>query len=1036
MQLEQLHIQNFGPYRDERVDFTHFAQTPVFLISGKTGSGKTTIFDALVYALYGTTAGDDRSGAEMRSAFAATDAVTRVTLSFSHGGRHYQIWREPEQVMAKKRGSGTTTSKGNQSLTEYDGTSERNQWTKLRDIRPRLAAMLHLDADQFRQMVLLPQGKFRQFLDAKSDDKEALLRRLFGTGLYDRWQQALRQAAKTTGAAVAKEADRLDTLASRFAYPEAAPDAAAPMADKLAAMTAGVATLAAANDQAQAALEAAQQAAGASTEALSLGQRLAAAFATKAAATAALAELQAAAPERAAASSRLALLQWAQAQLPQQAQLNRTAQAQASQQAALAKDQAKRPAAAAALASATARLATLTQAAPEDADRVERVQTLKRLQPLLEQAEAATAQAATAQRKLTAARQEAAAATERLVQSQDTAAATQTALAAVADHQPALAAAQTTWAGLQPQLARWQEQATELSALQKQLTAQQAAQRAAVAAAQTAAAAYVTLRDARLTQQIAVLAAQLSPGQPCPVCGSLEHPQPAVTDTAPVSDAALAEAESKRLATSQALAALNTTVAAQVTRVQTLALAQAQQAAALTGIAASTAPDAAEAAVRRLKTDTQRDVTALEAAVASEAAERTRLTQTLAAQTAATNSAAAAVAAGQSAVANAETTAARAQGVAETAAAQLPEAAPTPAALREQIADLQAKHQQHLAATTAATTTRQQAQDALTGLDAAIAAQKTQLARQQADLEQARQAFDAALTAKLGADAATQFAALAAASGEAATLEAQLSEAAQAQAAQKALLAQAQQQIGDRDAPDLAALTSRRDEAAAVLAQAQAHQAQTAQVLTQNRTLRDEIAKAYAKNRRALDDAAVVANLAAVVNGNNPQKLGLERYVLRAYLDRVLQVANGRLTQLTAGRYQFALHTDPGSYRNDSGLEIDIYDDQIGQLRSVHTLSGGESFIAALSLALALGEVIGQVAGGVAIDALFIDEGFGSLDAASLSTAMQALESLEGQSRMIGIISHVETLREGIPDQLQVIPTGSGESHIRERHGA
>ncbi|WP_461225140.1 AAA family ATPase [Lacticaseibacillus suihuaensis] len=1035
MQLEQLHIQNFGPYRDERVDFTHFAQTPVFLISGKTGSGKTTIFDALVYALYGTTAGDDRSGAEMRSAFAATDAVTRVTLSFSHGGRRYQIWREPEQVLAKKRGSGTTTSKGNQSLTEYDGESERNQWTKLRDIRPRLEAMLHLDADQFRQMVLLPQGKFRQFLDAKSDDKEALLRRLFGTGLYDRWQQALRQAAKTTGAAVAKEADRLDTLASRFAYPEATPDATAPMADKLAAMTAGVATLAAANDQAQAALEAAKQAAGASTEALSLGQRLAAAFATKAAATAALAELQAAAPERAAASSRLALLQWAQAQLPQQAQLKRMAQAQALQQAALAKDQARRPAAAATQAEATAQLATLTQAAPADAERVERVQTLKRLQPLLEQAAAAATQAATAQRKLTAARQDAAVATQRLAQSQDTAAETQTALAAVADHQPALAAAQTTWAGLQPQLARWQEQATELSALQQQLTAQQAEQSTAVAAAAAAAAAYVTLRDARLTQQIAVLAAQLSPGVPCPVCGSLDHPQPAVADTAPVSDAALAEAEGKRLATSQALAALNTTVAAQVTRTEALTLAQARLAAALTGIAAETAPDAAETAVQRLKAATQRDVTTLEAAVASEAAERTRLGQTLATQTAAANAAEAAVTAGQAAVAAAETAAARAQGAADTAAAQLPEAAPTPAALREQIAGLQAEHQQHFAATTAATTDRQQAQDALTRLDAAIAAQTAQLTHQQADLEQARQAFDAVLNAKLGA-AAPQFAVLAAATAEAASLEAQLSEAAQAQAAQKALLAQALQQIGDRAAPDLAALTARRDEDAAVLAQAQAHQAQTAQVLTQNRALRDEIAKAYAKNRRALDDAAVVANLAAVVNGNNPQKLGLERYVLRAYLDRVLQVANGRLTQLTAGRYQFALHTDPGSYRNDSGLEIDIYDDQIGQLRSVHTLSGGESFIAALSLALALGEVIGQVAGGVAIDALFIDEGFGSLDAASLSTAMQALESLEGQSRMIGIISHVETLREGIPDQLQVIPTGSGESHIRERHGA
>ncbi|EPC74466.1 DNA repair ATPase, partial [Lacticaseibacillus paracasei subsp. paracasei Lpp71] len=113
-----------------------------------------------------------------------------------------------------------------------------------------------------------------------------------------------------------------------------------------------------------------------------------------------------------------------------------------------------------------------------------------------------------------------------------------------------------------------------------------------------------------------------------------------------------------------------------------------------------------------------------------------------------------------------------------------------------------------------------------------------------------------------------------------------------------------------------------------------------------------------------------------------------------------------------------------------------VYDDQVGEKRAVQTLSGGESFIAALSLALALGEVIQQESGGINIDALFVDEGFGSLDANSLDVAMNALESLEGESRLIGIISHVTELRDNIPDQLQVEPAGTGRSRLKILHSA
>lgn len=177
-----------------------------------------------------------------------------------------------------------------------------------------------------------------------------------------------------------------------------------------------------------------------------------------------------------------------------------------------------------------------------------------------------------------------------------------------------------------------------------------------------------------------------------------------------------------------------------------------------------------------------------------------------------------------------------------------------------------------------------------------------------------------------------------------------------------------------------------------------------------------------------LEQTTELEQLVQTVSGDSDAKLGLERYVLRAELIEILQVANEHLKQLSSGRYFLQLHKEAGTYQKDTGLEIDVYDDNVGQTRSVHTLSGGESFIAALSLALALGEVIQNESGGISIDTLFVDEGFGSLDQESLAMAMGTLENIESNSRMIGIISHVTMLQESIPYQIKVQAQGQGKS--------
>lgn len=160
--------------------------------------------------------------------------------------------------------------------------------------------------------------------------------------------------------------------------------------------------------------------------------------------------------------------------------------------------------------------------------------------------------------------------------------------------------------------------------------------------------------------------------------------------------------------------------------------------------------------------------------------------------------------------------------------------------------------------------------------------------------------------------------------------------------------------------------------------------------------------------------------LLEVIGGKGKVKLGLERYVLRRYLERVLQVANIKLLNLTNERYHFEIDRNNGTYATNTGLELNIFDADLGKFRSVKTLSGGESFIAALCLALAMAEVIQSINGGTQIDALFIDEGFGALDDDSLQVALEALQTLEGKNRLIGIISHVSALREQLPAQIRI----------------
>ncbi|GMA53871.1 hypothetical protein GCM10025857_52280 [Alicyclobacillus contaminans] len=205
---------------------------------------------------------------------------------------------------------------------------------------------------------------------------------------------------------------------------------------------------------------------------------------------------------------------------------------------------------------------------------------------------------------------------------------------------------------------------------------------------------------------------------------------------------------------------------------------------------------------------------------------------------------------------------------------------------------------------------------------------------------------------------------------------------------------------------------------------------QKQEVLRSNQKTLKDFQQLYEANQTKMEEMSQMKQLAETMNGDNLERMGIERYVLQSFFAEILETANIRLNQLTQGRYQFLLSEERGSYKKSTGLEISIYDDHAGTSRRAQTLSGGESFIAALALALSLGDVIQSHTGGVIIETLFIDEGFGSLDEDALEMAIEALEMVEDEGRMIGIISHVGELKSRITQQMIVKTNGAGQSYI------
>lgn len=1001
MRLHTLRVTAFGPFgAAQEIDFDALSAAGLFLLHGPTGAGKTSVLDAVCFALYGSVPGARQTsggqGQNLRSDHAEPGVRTEVALDLTVAGRRLELTRQPPFARPKKRGTGFTTEKAQSWLREYDAVT--GEWKDLsrshQEIGEEITQLLGMSKDQFCQVVLLPQGDFARFLRADAEARGKLLGRLFDTHRFAAVEQRL--ADDRRGAQRQVEAGDAELLADAHRMQQAAggivelpPVDAAPgdpgLADAVLAWAATARSAAREHyTHTHLALGAAESARGAAqrdladaTETERLQRRhaeaeaRAAALADRAAEQEAVEERMRRARKAETVAPALALREAAEAE-------HREAQTR-QEQARHALDGEGSPDTAAppdALADAARRVALelgglasarraerrLAEAAHERAglDREERADT-----DLLDEAETWLAAWDTRRAAL---------------QSR------------VDDAQEAATRAEHLAGQLEP--ARRQARA----AMERDRLAGRAEEAAAVmlAAREEAAAAHehwLGLKEQRLRDVAAELAEALVDGAPCTVCGATEHPAPMRKSEQHVDRAAeeralaaYRTAETRRGDTERALSSVREELAA-------------AKAAAGDGSAEQLAETVRDLEVRHAEARTAASGlhAAREALARAETEHARRLTDR---QEAATRTAARA---------STREALEREQALLER---ELSEARGSAGSVEERAAQLE-----------------RQAQLLTEAADAARAVESTATRLKDADARLADAAFRA------GFDTPQDAAAALVDDAVHRDLQRRLDAWQSEQAAVRAILAEEETVAAShRPAADLPGARAAADAAdARVRAAGSARDAAARRCDDLDRLSRRTAAEARRLGplRATYNRIARLASLAAGTSADNERKMRLESYVLAARLEQVAAAATARLRRMSSGRYTL-VHSDSLAGRGRSGLGLHVVDAWTGRERDTATLSGGETFFASLALALGLADVVTDEAGGVRLDTLFIDEGFGSLDDQTLDEVLDVLDSLRERDRSVGIVSHVGDLRRRVHAQLEVVKGRSG-SVVRQR---
>ncbi len=1015
MRPVELTVHAFGPYAEEQVfDFRRLGGRSFFLIHGPTGSGKSSILDAICFALYGETSGGERDTKHMRSDYAGAETLTEVTFDFSLGDRVYRVTRVPEQERVRLRGAGTTTQRPTATLWDRtgagdgpeEGTVLAGQWTKVTEEVERL---LGFRSDQFRQVVMLPQGQFRRFLLADSRERQSILEVLFRTESYRRIEEALKEAAREVR-------QRYDDLKNRrrIILEQASVESELQLAEvrdglsvRLSALALEIEALKAKEKLANEALNKARDARRKLDEEKEARGALDALQGRKSDIEADRGRLERARKAlnlrdvEANLLSRGKEFQGASARLETAEKRHRIAlEAKKAADAAFTSEEGR-------------------GVEREDARKgLDRLTAMAALGRELEEARRSLGTGDLRVRNIGRLCEGKKALLGRCLETLEKVRIEQQNAGAVAVH---LERYRLELA----QAARSYRRAIRLKTGQKRLAVVLEIMRKADEAVESDRLNLVQAR-ARLDAveknwfegQAAILARDLHDGSPCPVCGSGEHPSPARFEGDLPTETALRKARKEV----RAFETAHETARRESERVHLNAASVQFEIESLEKeLGSGGTPDAADlkprlrdswervkkaVAARGLLVNLAAGVEVMEREERETAQRLKKLESGLQAAFRRRDAAGAVVSEREARVPE-ELRDARVLGKAVRSAEKRLKF------LTEAFEAARRKKEDTAGELAACGESFRGAKDAVEAADAQVktAASEFELRLDAAGFRDVPDYRSAKLDQK-GID----------------RLDKAIRDYHGAlKAAQDRFERAAASAVGLKE-PDLEGARRGLDEAGEALQSATAHRGElNAQTLQMDKFLK-ELQKLAGEMEAQERRYAVMGRISEVANGRNAQGLTFERFVLAALLDDVLAAASRRLRRMSKGRFDLQRSRERNSQRGAAGLDLLVFDTYTGTTRPVNTLSGGESFLASLAMALGLADVVQAYAGGIRLDTIFIDEGFGSLDPEALDLAFQTLVELQEGNRLVGVISHVPELKERIDVRLEVVPGNRGSS--------
>ena len=1054
MRPVQLELTNFGPYRKEVINFTQFDHAPLFLIGGDTGAGKSTLFDAMTVALFATTSGD-RNVEEMRSTFAGPeDDLTKVTFYFQQGNHLYRIERVLQQERVK-RGGGTTMQKATASLVIVDkigGQEIEKLGDKIKEVGDQIEQILGLNAEQFKQIILLPQNDFSRFLKEDSKTKTQILKKIFGTGIFDRFQKSLEERLRQSNKDMDKRQAQLDGhFASQvWSEEELAVLAQTPASEKLARLEELLSQRQESLKEQKSILKDAHEDLTKLQKSLQSAQDLAKIFQElEQAKERYRLEIEEGAQEQAVAKAHLEELQFAQglqetiSSLKQyQKQLLQLEQdLEIAQEALSVKEQA--------FEDVKAQKEALATQSKDFLQKEEKMGVWKEdiiYAQSLAQEQEKIKRSSSNYKQLEETYQQASKEIEKLNQSLSDLEANRLSVDSLHEAEKLL---QSVDYSVEKQLA---QDLKEIEDLNQELgKTDKRHQRLSLEIDQAQEslkkleAKLATTIASRRQLMIAQLQAELEDGQPCMVCGSIDHPK---VDGTQANEAALKELMNQ---VEELQAQKERQVATLSNRQATLSEVESKRQDLLDQVAK--AEQTLEEHYQELKEQVAGQFE-FEFAESYESSHGQNLLKQVKKHYQEL----------QTRYDKEETDYVRYQD--EIGKAQ------------EKTTDLAKSYQEAKAALDQARERLEDLQEAHPELESvevyqdriALAKQDLALYEKQvkengeaynqlhADIREIKGQVETITTSKEKANKDVQRLSAeldqSLKTGGALTndleqiqhwllevnhqaipkLQAQLTTYATLKQELKAQIVKDQELLQNQEKPDLDSLGQ------AVKASQESYDKQLAQVSVMEKGLKDATATYQAaktlqdSNLEAFKAHQELSDLVKVVKGENTAltgRLNLEVYVIRQYFQQILDYANANyIGLLTDNRYSFVLSEEGRRARDHFGLDINVYDQLTGSERSVKSLSGGETFIAALAIALSLSEVVQNTSKGAVVEALFIDEGFGSLDKEALTKAIAVLEQI-GENRMVGVISHVDDMKEGIAQQLAIIKSHDGSSRIK-----